>query len=48
MADTAQPARFDTTDFFSQTLEERDPEVLDAIRKERTRQLASSRHGAPA
>ena len=38
MADTAQPARFDTTDFFSQTLEERDPEVFDAIRKERTRQ----------
>ena len=38
MADTAQPARFDTKDFFSQTLEERDPEVFDAIRKERTRQ----------
>ncbi|MEQ3649175.1 serine hydroxymethyltransferase [Hyphomonas sp.] len=38
MADTAQPARFDTTDFFSQNLEERDPEVFDAIRKERTRQ----------
>ena len=38
MADTAQPARFDTTEFFSQSLEDRDPELFDAIRKERTRQ----------
>jgi glycine hydroxymethyltransferase len=38
MADTAQPARFDTTDFFSQHLEERDPELFEAVRKERTRQ----------
>jgi glycine hydroxymethyltransferase len=38
MADTAQPTRFDTTDFFNQSLEERDPDLFDAIRKERTRQ----------
>ncbi|KCZ50622.1 serine hydroxymethyltransferase [Hyphomonas pacifica] len=38
MADTAQPARFDTTAFFSQSLEDRDPELFDAIKKERTRQ----------
>ncbi len=38
MADTAQPARFDTTEFFSQPLDERDPELFEAIRKERTRQ----------
>ena len=38
MADTAQSARPDTTDFFSQRLEERDPELFEAIKKERTRQ----------
>ncbi len=38
MADTAQPARFDTSAFFGQSLEERDPEVSEAVRKERTRQ----------
>lgn len=38
MADTAQPTRFDTTDFFNHSLEERDPDLFDAIRKERTRQ----------
>ena len=38
MADTAQPARFDTTAFFSQSLEDRDPELFEAIKKERTRQ----------
>ncbi|MAN45059.1 MAG: serine hydroxymethyltransferase [Alphaproteobacteria bacterium] len=38
MADTAQPARFDTTAFFSQSLADRDPELFDAIKKERTRQ----------
>ena len=38
MADTAQSARFDTTEFFSQSLEDRDPELFEAIRKERTRQ----------
>ena len=38
MADTAQPTRFDTTDFFNQSLEERDPDLFDAIRMERTRQ----------
>ncbi len=38
MADTAQPARFDTSAFFSQSLEEKDPELFEAIRKERARQ----------
>lgn len=38
MADTAQPARFDTSAFFTQSLEERDPELFEAIRKERSRQ----------
>ena len=38
MADTAQSARPDTTDFFSQRLEERAPELFEAIKKERTRQ----------
>lgn len=38
MADTVQSARFDTSEFFSQSLEERDPELFEAVRKERTRQ----------
>lgn len=38
MADTAPSARPDTTDFFSQRLEMRDPELFEAIQKERTRQ----------
>ena len=38
MADTAQSERFDTSEFFSQPLDERDPELFAAIRKEQARQ----------